>query len=568
MTIRNKHTFILSLALLFAAILPAAYAAPAKDWRKAVFQVTTYTADGQMLRTGNGFYVGPGGEALAAYSLFDGAASAVVIDADGKRLDVSRILGASQDYDLVRLRVATEKNESLTPAAADAAEGDAVLLVPYSTDKKSAPVQLEVGQRSAFNSYAYYTLTSGNEEQYAGCPVLTADGQVVAVAQLNVTDGATGICAIDIEAGTGLHVGTLSYVNRELRRIKIPTAIPDNEADALSYLYMFSMSRTDSAACLLAFDDFIRAYPANGDVFLQRAEFYALHDDYAKAEADIAHVVANFPDKQAAAHYTLSKLVYNKVADASRPAYAPWTVAKALDEAEQAYALDAQPIYRMQVGACQFLTKDFHKAYETFLALSSTPIASSETFYYAARSLEAAGGDSTAILALADSAVARCDSPLTRTGAPFVLARANYRARYGLHREAAQDYTAYEKVIGSRNLNANFYYLREQAELNGRMFQQALDDIDKAISLDAQNALYHLERAVILLRVGSFEEALRSANEARRLTPDNPDGDKLAGIALGELGRTDEALERLAEARAKGSPDADKLIENYQSATR
>ena len=163
---------------------------------------------------------------------------------------------------------------------------------------------------------------------------------------------------------------------------------------------------------------------------------------------------------------------------------------------------------------------------------------SSESYYYAARSLELSGGDSLRVLALADSAVARCERPLTVAGAPFVLARAGYRMRCGLYREAAADYSDYENAIGSRNLNAHFYYLREQAELNGR-------------------------RAALMLRVGENEEALRSAQQAQKLSPDNADAYLLAGIALGELGQKAQALEALNSAKAKGSTDAEAYIGQY-----
>ena len=135
--------------------------------------------------------------------------------------------------------------------------------------------------------------------------------------------------------------------------------------------------------------------------------------------------------------------------------------------------------------------------------------------------------------------------------------------RCGLYREAAADYSDYENAIGSRNLNAYFYYLREQAELNGRMYQQALDDIDKAISLEADAPLYHLERAALMLRVGENEEALRSAQQAQKLSPDNADAYLLAGIALGELGQKAQALEALNSAKAKGSTDAEAYIGQY-----
>ena len=551
-----------TLLFLLAAILPALAAGPG-DWRKAVISITTYDTDGKLIHSGNGFFVGEGGEAVASYALFAGAAKAVVIDASGKKHDVTRILGASQNYDLVRFHADTDKNDWLPIATADAAQGAQLSVVPYSVDKKSTPLAAMVDEASKFDSYAYYTLTAENAERLAGCPVVTAGGEVVAITQLNVSPGAKGICAIDVQAAKDLHVNTLSYMNKDLQGIHIQTALPEKEEDALSYLYMFSMSRRDSAACAAAFDDFIQAFPHNASAYLQRAEFYALHADYARAETDIRHVTENHKDKAAQAHYTLSKLVYDKIVNHPQPPYKDWTAEKALAEAEAACATSDQPLYRLQLGYCQFVLKQYEKAYETFLSLAGTDMESSEAYYYAARSLEMSGGDSLRVLALADSAVARCERPLTAAGAPFVLARAGYRMRCGLYREAAVDYSDYESAIGSRNLNAHFYYLRQQAELNGRMYQQALDDIDKAISLEADEPLYHLERAALMLRVGENEEALRSAQQAQKLSPDNADAYLFAGLAFGELGKKSQALEALNQAKAKGAPDADAYIERY-----
>lgn len=551
-----------TLLLFLTAALPA-LATDQDDWRKAVISITTYDSDGKLIHSGNGFFIGENGEAIASYALLEGASKAVAIDANGKKHDVMRILGASQNYDLVRFQVGTNKNNWIPISATDVSQGEQLTVVPYSIDKKSASIAATVSETSKFDRYAYYTLTSENAERLVGCPVITGNGEVVAITQLNVSPGAKGICAIDVEAGKDLHVNTLSYMNKDLQSIHIQKALPSKEEDALSYLYMFSMSLKDSAACAIAFDDFIRTYPENGDIYLSRAEFYALHADYSRAEADIEHVTKDYKDKAAEAHYTLSKLVYNKIVNNPQPAYKDWTAEKALAEAQAACDISKQPLYRLQLGYCQFVLKQYDKACETFLSLAGTDMESSESYYYAARSLELSGGDSLRVLALTDSAVARCERPLTVAGAPFVLARAGYRMRCGLYREAAADYSDYENAIGSRNLNAHFYYLREQAELNGRMYQQALDDIDKAISLEADAPLYHLERAALMLRVGENEEALRSAQQAQKLSPDNADAYLLAGIALGELGQKAQALEALNSAKAKGSTDAEAYIGQY-----
>ena len=162
------HSLIAGLALWMGCALMAQ--AAGDDARKSVINITTYDADGKLLKSGNGFYVGERGEAVALYDLFDGASKAVAIDANGKRHDVSRIIGASDTYDVVRFRVDTEKNDYLTPAPSQGTEGAAVEVVPYSVEKKSRPVAARISSVTTFESYSYYTLDTANEDQYARLP--------------------------------------------------------------------------------------------------------------------------------------------------------------------------------------------------------------------------------------------------------------------------------------------------------------------------------------------------------------------------------------------------------------
>lgn len=43
-------------------------------------------------------------------------------------------------------------------------------------------------------------------------------------------------------------------------------------------------------------------------------------------------------------------------------------------------------------------------------------------------------------------------------------------------------------------VSAEFYLIRTQAEMQCRMFQQAINDINKAIELDPQNVNYWVEK--------------------------------------------------------------------------
>ena len=55
-----------------------------KKATKSVFTLKTFDADGSLMGSATGFYVGQQGEGVSSFSPFRGAARAIVIDADGK----------------------------------------------------------------------------------------------------------------------------------------------------------------------------------------------------------------------------------------------------------------------------------------------------------------------------------------------------------------------------------------------------------------------------------------------------------------------------------------------------
>ena len=128
--------------------------------RKVVFSVVTYDKDNQIKGTGNGFYIDNMGTALSDYSLFEGADRAVVINADGKQLDVLSIMGANSMYDVVKFNTSFDKKQVSLPVAVQPAKvGETVYLLPYSTQKATT---LQTGKVTAVDSIDvrsfYYTL--------------------------------------------------------------------------------------------------------------------------------------------------------------------------------------------------------------------------------------------------------------------------------------------------------------------------------------------------------------------------------------------------------------------------
>lgn len=556
-----------ALLTILLTLATAVTAFAADDSRKSVFNVITYGADGRILHNGYGFYVGADGTALAPYSLFENAVRADVIDTKGNKATVLRILGASSTADMVKFRTSARNPEPLEAVTQPSAEGEAVSVVYYMTGKKEQPLAGTVSAASPYNAYVYYGLSVPNEEKYMGCPVVNEAGHVVAVVQKNVEKDAATACAMDVRMGVQLRISGMSFANSDLQAIHIPKALPDDEAAALTYLYM--MNQSDSLLVQTAYDDFLKAYPANADGYVARANFYAAHGrmDLCDKDYQQAFKCAAAADE---VHYALSKTIFTYAATQPEPVYRDWTLERAAAEAAEAFRLKENALYAQQRGHCLFAGKKYAEAaaeYETvcrlFDGMEEGAKATPENYFYAARALELAGGDSLRVLALMDSAVARCPRPYTAASAQYLLERAQRRIRAGQYRPAVFDFNEYEKAVGASRLSARFYHLREQAEMEARMYQQALDDIRTAIVLAPAEVFYRIEEASVLLQVGLTEDAIAAAEAVLKDLPENPDCYKIIGVGHGMLGDRAKAAEALAKAVSLGDESAEELLRKY-----
>ena len=115
----------------------------------------------------------------------------------------------------------------------------------------------------------------------------------------------------------------------------------------------------------------------------------------------------------------------------------------------------------------------------------------------------------------------------------------------------------------SAQLTPTFYYLREQAEMKGHLFQQALDDIRRAVQMAPTESLYLAEQASVELRVGMTDEALATARQCIAIAPDQSEGYLLLGLAQCVKGQKAEGLQNLSKAKELGNDQAQSLIDKY-----
>lgn len=554
-----RHT--LAAALVATMTVVASVPASAQPWLKkaarSVFTLKTFAADGSLLASSNGFFVGDNGEAVSTFQPFRGAQRAIVIDAQGKEMAVDCILGANDTYDVVRFRVDTKKSVPLA-LAPRTAEGSVAWMLPYREARQCA--QGVVKKAETFNdSYAYYTLSMAMPEQAVGCPLMNDEGLVLGLMQQPASERDTLAYAVDAAFAAQLALNGLSINDATLRSTGIRKDLPDNIEQANLMVYM-AAAQMDSTSYAALVDDFIAKFPDAPDGYTYRAQNQAEANNFSAAAADMATAIAK-AGKKDEAHFNYARLIYQKELYKGDKPYADWTLDKAYDEAETAWQLNPQPVYRHLQAQVRFSQQRFSDAATLLDQVNGSDLRSAETLYEASRCQEMLR-DTTAQLALLDSAVATFSQPYLKEAAPYLFARAQARINASRFRDAVADLNDYETLMPT-GLNDRFYYMRHQADMGGRLFQQALNDIDKAIALNPDYALYYAEKASLEVRVGRYDDAIATATACTKLDADYSDGFLFLGLAQCLKGNKADGVANLKRAKELGDNQADELIEKY-----
>lgn len=149
---------LLFLIISFSSFL--IFPAKAQSWVKkaanAVFTLKTFNADGSLLASANGFFISEQGEAVSSFAPFKGAQRAIVIDAQGKELEVDCLTGYNDMYDVAKFQVAVKKTQAL-PIANSAANGAAVWLLPYAVKKTPVCISGTVSNAETFGDGHTFT---------------------------------------------------------------------------------------------------------------------------------------------------------------------------------------------------------------------------------------------------------------------------------------------------------------------------------------------------------------------------------------------------------------------------
>lgn len=547
--------FVLLVLLVFSQSSIKAQPAAVKNATKSVFTLTAYAVDGSVTATSGGVFIGADGEAIGLLSPFIGAARVDVTDYKGNRMDVTRIIGINEIYDVARFRV-----DGRTTPAAVASGGEKVgsslwLVTNGDRQQQSASVS---SVETFMNRYSYYILAPGLPSSGAAYPLVNDAGEVVGLMQPSTNSGNTH--ATDASFIAGLRMNALTFSTPVMQRINIPAALPTEQTQA-QVMLMLTEQGTDTLKHEAAIVDFIEYFPTLTDGYMAHARLFSARGQYKEADKVMTTAIKNVTDK-ADAHFCYARLIYNKLTTDARP-YETWTLDRALDEVEQALNISPQPMYSHLKAQILYSKTDYQAAYDIFTQLmGDSEFSPSELLFEAAQCRQMLGAADDELLALLDSAVNLTDTTRMNDAAPFFLMRGDVYNRMERYREAALDYTRYA-VLVPQLTTPEFYYVKAQTETNGKLYQQAIADLARAAVLAPREPLYVAELSSLYLRVGEAEYALKTAERCIAIAPEYSTGHVLHGLALIRNGRIDEGLAALTKARDMGDEQAQPLIDKY-----
>ena len=549
------------ILLILLGVMPlVAMAQPSwvKKATKSVFTLKTFAEDGSLIGSSNGFFTSDKGDAVSNYTPFNGASRAVVIDASGKELPVVSIVGVNDMYDVVKFRV-NGKTQPLAISSATTPVSSQVWLLPYH-EVKNVPAGTVRKAETFQGEYEYYTVAMTMPANTVSTPLINQAGEVVGLMQQPATDKDTLSYAVSARFADSLRISGFGMNEAALLQTKIKKELPDDQKEAVLALYMAS-SRQDSASYVNMVEDFIRKFPKASDGYMYRAQIEASSNNFAAAEKDMETAISNSTQKDDT-HYNYARMIYNKIIFQADVPYDNWTLDKALEEIRLANTLNPQLTYRQMEANILFGQKKYSEAYDIYTELANTNLKGAEVYFSAARCKEMLK-DSTAMLALLDSAMNCFTKPYLKEAAPYLWARAQARLQAKKYRDAISDMNDYEELMVA-NINDNFYYLRHQAEVDGRLYQQALNDITRAIVMNPKETFYYAEKASLEIRVGLYDNAIATAKESIAIDANDSDGYLFLGVAQCLKGNKKEGIPNLQKAKDMGNLQAEALIQKYK----
>ena len=551
------RTLILAISLVFG-VSTSLFAQPAavKKAADAAFTLTTFKADGSILATSNGVCISTDGIAVSPWKPFIGADKAVIVDSKGQKHDVECLLGANEIYDIAKFQVSGKT--AAAPLATTVSAGDEVWLTPILKSGNAEKANVTSVEKF-MDKYNYAILSSSATDKMNGVPVFDKKGQVVGL----YNKSGDSQSSTDANYAKDFVLKGLSQNDITLRQSDIRIGLPNTLEEAVVALMLSSEKPANIHEAIV--NEFITKFPESNDGYYALANIQIAKGEVANADKTMQTAIGKVTAKDEA-HYNYARLIYRNALIqefAEKTKSVGWTLDKALDEIKKAETTKAYDAYRHLQAQIIYAKGDYAKAYTEFEALTKTKFNNPELYLEMAQSRQHLGANDQEILDLLNKSIELCDTPYVSTSAPYFYTRGQQLEKMGEYRKAVQDYYTYEYFNQGR-LGAAFYYMREQCEVKGRMWQQALQDILIASQLDPKEALYPTEAGSLLLRLNKVDAAISAAQQAIQLDASQPDAHLILGIAQCESKQKEEGLKNIQKAKELGNTQADTFLQKYK----
>ena len=551
------RTLILAISLVFG-VSTSLFAQPAavKKAADAAFTLTTFKADGSILATSNGVCISTDGIAVSPWKPFIGADKAVIVDSKGQKHDVECLLGANEIYDIAKFQVSGKT--AAAPLATTVSAGDEVWLTPILKSGNAEKANVTSVEKF-MDKYNYAILSSSATDKMNGVPVFDKKGQVIGL----YNKSGDSQSSTDANYAKDFVLKGLSQNDVTLRQSDIRIGLPNTLEEAVVALMLSSEKPANIHEAIV--NEFITKFPQSNDGYYALVNIQIAKGEVANADKTMQTAIGKVTAKDEA-HYNFARLIYRNafIPEFEEKAKAiGWTLDKALDEVQKAQSAKANDAYRHLQAQITYAKGDYAKAYTDFEALTKTKFNNPELYLEMAQSRQHLGGTDQEILDLLNKSIELCDTPYVSTSAPYFYTRGQQLEKMGEYRKAVQDYYTYEYFNQGR-LGAAFYYMREQCEVKGRMWQQALQDILVASRLDPKEALYPTEAGSLLLRLNKLDAAMSAAQQAIQLDAAQPDAYLILGIAQCESKQKESGIKNIQKAKELGNTQADTFLQKYK----
>ena len=227
-----------------------------------------------------------------------------------------------------------------------------------------------------------------------------------------------------------------------------------------------------------------------------------------------------------------------------------------------AIAVNPLPLYYNLEAQVETALGDHGAARAAYAKVLGSNLCSVEALSGYIQSNAMLGADDREQLALVDSLRTLYSSTLGKDSVELLYTKAVYLDRIGDYNGALRCLSVYSAAYDELMTDAFFYY-REQIAMKAKRYQQAMDDIKRALLIKPDDMTYLVEYAGLCIIANDYDNAISVLERCHSADKGNADINRLLGLSLLQLGRKEEGRKHLTLAVEAGDDVAARLLEQY-----